>query len=95
MPAIRPQTFKEFAGQTAAVNKLSVAVAAARARKQILRHVLLDGPAGLGKSTLGLAVLPAELGVECTYLNCSGIEKPGEFVAAVTQVPAGQLLFLD
>ena len=49
---IRPQSFKDFAGQRKTLENLEVFVAAAKNRGGALDHVLLHGPPGLGKTTL-------------------------------------------
>lgn len=96
--ANRPTTFATFHGQPAAVEQLRVPVAAAKRRKQQLGHVLLVGPPGLGKTTLGASVLPTELGVPPEHVKtlvCSSIEKPTDFLPTLTTVHPGGVLFLD
>jgi len=50
--ALRPLSFGDFVGQTAAISNLKVFVDAAGRRGEALDHVLLSGPPGLGKTTL-------------------------------------------
>ncbi len=45
---IRPQSFKDFAGQRRTLDNLEVFVAAAKKRGSALDHTLLHGPPGLG-----------------------------------------------
>ena len=54
--SLRPQTLREFVGQRASRENLSVFIEAARARAEALDHVLLHGPPGLGKTTLAQIV---------------------------------------
>ena len=50
--SLRPPMFDEFAGQAKVCERLEVIVEAARQRGDVLDHVLLSGPPGLGKTTL-------------------------------------------
>src|SRR5678810_987976 len=59
---LRPRTLNEYIGQDRVRDNLEVSIAAARGRKEALDHVLLYGPPGLGKTTLGY-VIGNELGV--------------------------------
>jgi Holliday junction DNA helicase RuvB len=60
--SLRPQRLEEFIGQSQARANLGVFIAAARARKEALDHVLFVGPPGLGKTTLA-QIVSRELGV--------------------------------
>ncbi len=95
MSAIRPKSFNEFHGQKAAVDLLKVAVLSAKRRKKPLGHALLTGPAGVGKTTLAMSVLPNELGAEARSLVCSAISEPKQFLPVLSTMKEGSLLFLD
>ena len=49
---LRPRVFDDFVGQGKVRERLELAVEAARGRGDVLDHVLLSGPPGLGKTTL-------------------------------------------
>ena len=47
-PSLRPKRLAEFIGQEKVREALSIAIEAARLRKEPLDHVLFHGPPGLG-----------------------------------------------
>jgi len=49
---LRPSLFSDFTGQDKIKERLEIAVQAARQRGDVLDHILLNGPPGLGKTTL-------------------------------------------
>jgi Holliday junction DNA helicase RuvB len=94
---IRPTHFGEFMGQPQAVKQLSVPVEAARKLGRPLGHVLLSGPHGLGKSTLGGHVLPTEMNAtsKTRTVNCAAVEEPQDLLPTLLMMEEGGILFLD
>lgn len=91
---LRPQTLKEYIGQTEMKKNLGVFIGAARKRKEPLDHVLLYGPPGLGKTTLA-NVIANELGGKIKIVNGPSIEKTGDLAAVLSEIEAGDILFID
>jgi Holliday junction DNA helicase RuvB len=91
---LRPRLLDEYIGQDRVRENLQVAIAAARQRAEPLDHVLLHGPPGLGKTTLAY-VIANELGVPIRATSGPAIEKPGDLVGIVTNLGAGEVLFID
>ena len=91
---LRPRMLDEYIGQDRVRENLQVAIAAARQRHEPLDHVLLHGPPGLGKTTLAY-VIANEMGVLVRATSGPAIEKPGDLVGIVTNLAAGEVLFID
>jgi len=91
---LRPRTLNEYIGQDRVRDNLEVSIAAARGRKEALDHVLLYGPPGLGKTTLGY-VIGNELGVPVRATAGPVIEKAGDLVALLTNLQEHEVLFID
>jgi len=91
---LRPRLLDEYIGQDHVRENLQVAIAAAKQRREPLDHVLLHGPPGLGKTTLAY-VIANELGVPVRATSGPAIEKPGDLVGIVTNLAAGDVLFID
>ena len=51
--ALRPKELQEYVGQEKVRSQLEIFISAAKNRNEALDHVLLFGPPGLGKTTLG------------------------------------------
>ena len=92
--SLRPQRLSEFVGQQKACANLSVFIAAARARKEALDHVLFVGPPGLGKTTLA-QIVARELGVNFRATSGPVIAKAGDLAALLTNLEARDVLFID
>jgi Holliday junction DNA helicase RuvB len=92
--ALRPKMLSDLIGQERVKENLSILIAAARQRNEPLDHVLFYGPPGLGKTTLA-HVLANEMSVNIKITAGPAIERPGDLAAILTNLRAGDVLFID
>ena len=92
--SLRPQRLAEFIGQGKVKDALDIAIRAAKGRREPLEHTLFHGPPGLGKTTLA-ELMARELGVNIRTTSGPALEKPADLVGTLTNLRAGDVLFID
>ena len=92
--SLRPPGFEEFHGQEKVTERLMLMVEAAQMLDDVLEHILLSGPPGLGKTTLANIISNA---TGTTLHTTSGpqIEKAGDLAGILTNIQKGDVLFID
>lgn len=91
---LRPKRMAEMVGQRDVMQRLMIAVEAAKRRGDSLGHILLDGPPGLGKTTFATCI-PHEMGVRLEMANGAGIKAPKDLIPYLTNLEDRCVLFID
>jgi holliday junction DNA helicase RuvB len=92
--ALRPTSLADFAGQPHVREQLSIAIEAARRRGEAMDHVLLCGPPGLGKTTLG-GIIAHELSVPLDQTAGPVLQKKLDLTGILSSVRPRQVFFVD
>jgi len=92
--ALRPQRIRDMVGQAEVTARIDIAVDASKKRNETLGHLLFDGPPGLGKTTLAMAI-PRELGVGFQIASGAALQAPKDLIPYLTNAEENSVLFID
>ena len=93
-PQLRSTPIGDMVGHREVIERLRIAIEAARLRGDVLGHILFDGPPGLGKTTFATCI-PAELGVRIDFLSGPTLKAPKDLLPNLTNLQERQVLFID
>ncbi len=91
---LRPSAMSEMVGQRDTIERLRIAIDAARNRGEPLGHILFDGPPGLGKTTFA-TVIPHEMGTTVQLASGAALKAPKDLIPYLTNLASGSVLFID
>jgi Holliday junction DNA helicase RuvB len=92
--SLRPRRLDDYVGQPKLVERLRIALEAARGRGEPMEHVLLHGPPGLGKTTLA-HIIAAEMQTHLVVTSGPALTRPTDLVGTLTRLQARDVLFID
>lgn len=91
---LRPHSWDEYIGQEKIKTSLKILLEAAKKRSEPIDHLLLYGPAGLGKTTLAY-IMAREMNANIRITSGPAIEKVGDLASILTNLNSGDVLFID
>lgn len=91
---MRPTRFEDVIGQSAVVDRLRIVVAGYKNGEAAMPHTLLDGPPGLGKTTIASAI-SSEIGVNLYTVNAANVRSIKNLLPYLMGIEPRSVLFID
>jgi holliday junction DNA helicase RuvB len=92
--SLRPREWNNYVGQAPIKENLRILIDASKKRGEPLEHLLFYGPAGLGKTTIA-HLIKHEVGSAMKVTSGPAIERVGDLASILTNLTAGDILFID
>ena len=92
--AFRPQSFKDVIGQKDVVRRLKINSTGCKISGSVMPHVLIDGPPGLGKTTIASAIAN-ELDVDMVTCNAANLRSVKSITPYLMGINPRAVLFID
>lgn len=92
--SLRPTKFEEIIGQADVVKRLKILSSSCKNNEQVMPHILVDGPPGLGKTTIAGAIA-SEMGVNLYTVNAANIRSPKNIIPYLMGIAPRSILFID
>lgn len=90
----RPSKFSDIVGQSEVVNRLKICTNGCKISDSVMPHILLDGPPGLGKTTIAGAIAN-EMNVNLYTLNAANLRSIKSILPYLIGIAPRSILFID
>jgi len=90
----RPSCFSDIVGQTESINRLKIITYGCKMSDGVMPHILIDGPPGLGKTTIASAIAN-ELNVNLYTINAANIRAIKNILPYIMGLSPRSVLFID
>lgn len=90
----RPSKFDDIIGQKEVINRLKICVSGCSVSGGVLPHTLIDGPPGLGKTTIASAIA-SEMNVNLYIANAASIRSVKNILPYLMGIAPRSVLFID
>ena len=91
---IRPTKFSDIIGQSSVVERLNIMVSGCLNSGGVMPHVLIDGPPGLGKTTIASAIA-SELNTNLYTINAANVRSVKNLLPYLMGIAPRSVLFID
>ena len=91
---LRPTSLDDYIGQEKIKEQLKIFIQSSKKRNQPIDHILISGPAGLGKTSLA-QVIAKELGKNIIITSAPILDKKGDIAGILSSLEEGEILFID
>lgn len=91
---LRPSSWSEYIGQDHLKKNLRILLDAAKKRKEPVEHILLSGPAGLGKTSMA-HLIARDMNTNIRVTSGPAIERVGDLASILTNLTPYDILFID
>jgi len=92
--SLRPTKFEDIIGQADVVKRLRILTHSCKNSEQVIPHLLIDGPPGLGKTTIAGAIA-SEMDVNLYTVNAANIRSPKNILPYLMGIAPRSVLFID
>lgn len=90
----RPSKFEDIIGQTEVISRLKIMTHGCLNTNGVMPHVLIDGPPGLGKTTIASSIA-TELNTNLYTLNAANIRSVKNILPYLMGIAPRSVLFID